>query len=295
MGIDEAGYIPVGVGNPDQLQRDLAEAASNLEPPVRLTFTAHFLDGKIALAVEVPEVEPQFRPCYLRARGPYHGAYIRVGDGERQMSEYEVYLALSSRLQPMEDTRAVEGASIEDLEESRLEAFLTLMLSKHPGLAKVAGGREGLLRALNIVSPKDPSQPTFAGLVTFGRYPQMLFPSLVITVTAYSSDKPDTASRLEADIRCETNRPKVRKWKSDHQFRESLAPPGVTFQISLNHHLDNVIELDLRLPTQCSLSLGRITDQDIDLGRPDEALVDNQIVLPVEAGGVKTLIHPFPD
>ncbi len=203
FGIDGKSFEVVGVGDPDQLQRDLAEAASGLEPPVRFALSAHVLGTRVVLAVEVPEVEPQFRPCYHRAKGPYHGAYIRVGDGERPMTEYEVYLALSSRVQPIEDLRPVQDASLDDLDQPRLDAFLTQVQRRRPALARFAGDRASLLRALNIVSRQDPLRPTLAGLLVFGRYPQAFFPSLVITLSAYASDQPDPTERLAVDVRCE--------------------------------------------------------------------------------------------
>ncbi len=203
FGIDGATYEVVGVGDPDQLQRDLAEAASDLEPPVRLSLSAHLIGTHVVIAAEIPEVEPQFRPCYRRSKGPYHGAYVRVGDGDRQMTEYEVYLAISSRVQPTEDMRPVEGASVADLDGGKIDALLADLRTKRPSLAALGNDRQGLMSALNIVSRDEPTRPTLAGLLTFGRYPQTFFPSLVITLTAFTSDEPDPTARLEADIRCE--------------------------------------------------------------------------------------------
>ncbi len=203
FGIDDVTYEVVGVGDPDRLQRDLAEAASGLEPPVRLSLSAHVVGTHLVIAAEIPEVEPSFRPCYRRSQGPYHGAYVRMGDGDRQMSEYEVYLAISSRVQPTEDVRPVEGASVADLDGGKVDALLADLRAKRPALAALGNDRQGLMSALNIVSREEPTRPTLAGLLALGRYPQTFFPSLVVTVTAFTSDEPDPAARLEGDIRCE--------------------------------------------------------------------------------------------
>ncbi len=202
-GVDDATYAVVGVGEPDRLQRDIAEAASLLEPPVRLTFSSHIIDGQIVLCAEIPEVEPAFRPCYYRQRGPYHGAYIRVGDGDRLMTEYEVYLELSARAQPVEDLRPVEGATLADLDEQRVDLFLGALRLKRPALAQLADDRLALLRALNVVTREEICRPTLAGLLVFGRYPQAFFPSLVVTLTAYVGDQVLPQARLSADVRCE--------------------------------------------------------------------------------------------
>lgn len=169
FGIDETSYEPVGVGDPDQLQRDLGEAASNLEPPVRLALSAHVVGGWVLIVADVPEAEPQFRPCYVRTKGPHHGAYVRVGDGERQMTEYEVYLALACHTQPKEDVRPIGEASLEDLDFVSLDAFLARARARTPALARLAEDRVTFLRALNVVTRDDPTKPTLAGLLVFGR------------------------------------------------------------------------------------------------------------------------------
>ena len=202
LGVDDTLQI-VGVGDLDQLQRDLGAAAANLEPPARIHFFPHLVDRAMVLVAEVPEVDPQFRPCYHRPTGLYRGAYLRVGDGDRLMTEYEIYLALSSRAQPEEDLRPVEGARLSDLDELRLDAHLAAVRAARPALAAVADDRAALLRALHIVARDAPDCPTVAGLLCFGRYPQMFFPSLVVTVTAYASDQPDPAQRLVGDVVCE--------------------------------------------------------------------------------------------
>ncbi|MDI3298792.1 MAG: ATP-binding protein [Bacillota bacterium] len=162
------------------------------------------IEKKVILAVQVPEVEPQFKPCYYRPRGLYHGAYVRVGDSERPMTEYEVYLAVSSRTQPAEDRRPVAEATLDDLDPDRLEAFLQHFVGEHPALQGLANDRMRLLRALNILTEdREELRPTLAGFLVFGRYPQAVYPSLVITVSAYGSDRPDPAARAGADVRCE--------------------------------------------------------------------------------------------
>lgn len=204
FGLEPRRYAVVGVGDPDRLQRDLAAAATNLEPPARVALSAHVLDGQVVMVAEVPEVAPEFRPAFVRTRGPYRGAYVRVGDGDRQMTEYEVYLALVSRTQPAEDVRRVEEATLADLDQTALARFTAVAAAKHPAVAALAGDdRMLLLRSLGVVTREDPPTPTLAGLIVFGRYPQQFFPSLVITVTAYASDRPDASARLEADVRCE--------------------------------------------------------------------------------------------
>lgn len=203
FGVDEDSQRAVGVGDPDGLQRHLAEEAVRLEPPVRFEVSAHLVDGAVVVVAEVPEVDPQFRPCYLRSRGPYHGAYVRVGDGDRPMTEYEVYLALSARVQPQEDIRPVDDATLDDFDADRVTSYLTQVQARVPALADFGPDRAALMRALNLVARSNPDRPTLAGLLTFGRFPQTFFPALVITVSQYPTEGPDAELRLQEDVRCE--------------------------------------------------------------------------------------------
>ena len=45
-------------------------------------------------------------------------------------------------------------------------------------------------------------------------------------------------------------------------------------QIRVDHHLDQLLEVDLRLPTQDPLRFRRIADQVVDFGGPQELRID---------------------
>ncbi len=55
------------------------------------------------------------------------------------------------------------------------------------------------------------------------------------------------------------------------------------FDIVLDHHLDQLWEANPRLPAENVTRLGWIATQGIDLGRPEIAAVDLDMVPPVEA------------
>ncbi len=173
-----------------------------MEPPVNLAMHLAQVDGHSVLAAEVAEVHPSHRPCFYRNQGMYRGSYIRTGDGERVMTEYEVYLALASRQQPADDRTPVGEAGVEDLDPQMVESLLGRVRTRRPGLATEYSSRDDILKMLNVMSP-DGQHPTVAGLLALGRFPQRFFPNAAITVVAYSGNEPDPVTRLELDVKCE--------------------------------------------------------------------------------------------
>ena len=56
------------------------------------------------------------------------------------------------------------------------------------------------------------------------------------------------------------------------------------FDVRIDHDADEFLKSNLGFPIQNFLRLGRIADQQVDLGRPEETLVDGDVVLPVQTG-----------
>jgi predicted HTH transcriptional regulator len=82
----------VGVGDAHRLQAEISHlAASELEPALRPEFTVEQIEGHSVLAVEVNEVPNERKPCFYKPAGLQKGAYIRVGNTNRQMTDYEIF------------------------------------------------------------------------------------------------------------------------------------------------------------------------------------------------------------
>lgn len=204
FGIDDESREPVGVGNPDQLQRDVAAKASEMEPPVRVQIQPFVIGGKVVVVAQVPETEPQLKPCYYRPAGLSAGAFIRVGDGDRRMTEYEIYTYLSSRGQVLDDRSAVLGATLEDLDADLIAQYVAKLRAEKPGARYLHRPQSQLLRTLGILaSDQDRDIPTLAGLLTFGTYPQQFYPGLVITLTATSDASRPSGERFADNLKAE--------------------------------------------------------------------------------------------
>jgi ATP-dependent DNA helicase RecG len=182
FGLDEdAGFKAVGVGNPRKLQEDLSGLAAQMEPPLRPSFSVEEIDGETLVAVEVPEVAFDQKPCYHRPHGLHEGSFIRVGNSTRRMSDYEIYSFISSRTQPKFDAEPILEATLDDLDKGKLEEYLAQQRKARPNAPYWSLPFEQILKQLRIVIETDGiMRPTLAGLLMFGSYPQRFEQQMVV-------------------------------------------------------------------------------------------------------------------
>jgi ATP-dependent DNA helicase RecG len=123
----------VGVYNLDDLRKKVREAAAQMVPPLRLTFTSVKYKGAIILCVEIPECPVELKPCYYKPAGLHGGSYIRVSDGDCKMNDYEIYMFKSGRSQATDDMQPVVRAKPKDLDEKAIEKYILKFQEKRPG------------------------------------------------------------------------------------------------------------------------------------------------------------------
>ncbi len=180
FGIDEnAGFEITGVYDAQDLQTQVKNAAEQMEPVVRPYFTVAEYEGKIVVSAEIPECEPDNKPCFYKPAGRLRGSYVRVGDADMPMTEYEIYSYEVYRKKIRDELRIVERASEDDFSRSHLNTYLAKLRAEKPQLANQDENR--ILRLQGIT---DHGKPTVAGLMLVGDYPQAFFPQLGITAMA---------------------------------------------------------------------------------------------------------------
>ena len=175
LGLDEnRNFEIVGVGNAHRLQEEISNlAASEMEPALRPEFTVEEVEGETVITVEIPEIAPELRPCYYKPAGLQKGSYIRVGNTNRQMTDYEVFGYVSARTQPTFDGEPVRDATLEDLDRVKLEDYLEQLRRTRPQAAYLNQPFEEVLTQLRIVRKvAEVLRPSLAGLLMFGKYPQ---------------------------------------------------------------------------------------------------------------------------
>ncbi len=187
-GLDEnANFSPVEGFDAARIQDALANyCGQKMTPPIRAEIQVRVLDGAPIVAAYIPELRPKQKPCYITTSGCYNGSYVRVGDGDRRLSSYEIDRLISEHEQPRYDDVIVPDATIEDLDPTLLAGLLEREKTMHPrNLGELDD--ETVLCKLHVVKADEKGnlRPTLAGLLALGSYPQEFFPRLVIAFTCY--------------------------------------------------------------------------------------------------------------
>ena len=177
FGIDEkTGFQVVGVYDAQDLQKKVTEQCNQMEPPARAVFTIAELDGRWICSAEIPAIDLSDRPCYYRGAGRSKGSYIRVGDADLPMTDYELYSYEAFRRHLHDDERPVKRATLSLLDADKLERYILHRRADRPGFAQLS--REQTLEMLNITHD---GEVTLAAVMNFCLYPQGYFPQLGIT------------------------------------------------------------------------------------------------------------------
>lgn len=181
FGIDEKDNFAIkGVYDAQDLQKKVTEQCKQMEPAVRALFTMCEIGEKIFVSAEIPGVDVSDRPVFYKGVGRIKGSYIRVGESDEPMSEYEIYSYEAFRKRIRDDIRIVEGAKIQLFDEKRMAEYLSRVKSERRNLADNVSDDE-ILELMGVTSD---GTPTLAGLMTFSKYPQTYFPQLCITAVA---------------------------------------------------------------------------------------------------------------
>ena len=181
FGVDESDdYKAKGVYDAQDLQKKVTEQCKQMEPVVRALFTICEVDGAIIVSAEIPGVDISERPVFYKGVGRVKGSYIRVGESDEQMSEYEIYSYEAFRKRIRDDIRIVEGARLTLLDEELLGDYLAAVKRERKNLAENVSDEE-ILELMGVTSN---GTPTLAGLLVFSKYPQTYFPQLCITAVS---------------------------------------------------------------------------------------------------------------
>ncbi|MET8460179.1 ATP-binding protein [Streptomyces parvulus] len=186
LGVNEkTNFSVVGVHEPAKIEANLAVLCSEMEPPVRAEIQTFEVDGKHVLTCYIPPTPKDQRPCHKKSLGPWAGSRVRVSDGDRKLTDYEVSLLLANRNEQKQDLKPILEASLEDLDSELIRAFLRRVReTKSPIFSRISDAEA--LRMLNVLVNHDERLvPSLAGLLVFGVYPQQFEPQLDITFVAY--------------------------------------------------------------------------------------------------------------
>lgn len=176
FGIDEKNnFALTGVYDAQDLQTQITNQALQMQPVVRPLFTVAEIDGKTIVSAEISECDLFEKPCFYQGAGRMRGAYVRVGDADLPMTEYEIYSYEVFKRKIQDELRVVERADSEDFNSDTLDEYFIHIKKKKPNLASQP--KEKILKLQGLL---DNQKPTVAGLMLLGEYPQAYFPQLSI-------------------------------------------------------------------------------------------------------------------
>lgn len=181
FGIDEKDDFSIkGVYDVQDLQKKVAEQCKQMEPPVRALFTVCDIDGKKIVSAEIPGVDVDLRPVFYKGVGRIKGSYIRVGESDEPMSEYEIYSYEAFRKRIRDELRTVDDEKFSLINNERISHYLNEVKKEKDNLAKSVSD-DDILELMGITKG---GKPTLAGLMCFSIYPQAYYPQLCITAVA---------------------------------------------------------------------------------------------------------------
>ena len=177
FGIDEdSGYKVVGVYDAQDLQKKIVEQSLQMQPIVRPLFTIAVIEDKLVVSAEIAECDIYDKPCFYKGAGRLRGSYIRVGDSDQPMTEYEIYSYEAFKRQIHDELRTVERATMTHLKQDNITEYLIKLRRQKSNLVNLDDKR-----ILDTQGISQDGLPTIAGLMLLGEYPQEFFPQLSVT------------------------------------------------------------------------------------------------------------------
>ena len=180
FGIDEQNnYEEVGVYDPHDLQKKVNEQCLQMIPVIRPVFTVIEKNNKYFVSAEIPSVDITDRPCYYAGQGRLKGSFVRSGDSDEHMTEYEVYSYEAFKKKYQDDIRVISQAPFSSLQQDLLQQYLLKIKMNRPNLSALSDSE-----IYELMSITKNNEVTLFSELMFGIYPQAYFPQLSINAVS---------------------------------------------------------------------------------------------------------------
>ena len=138
FGIDENdGYSICGVYDAADLIKKVEAQCVEMTPVIRPLFTVALIDDKTVVSAKIQEIDNMDKPCFYSGVGRLKGSYIRSGDADRLMTEYEVYSFEAFRKKIQDELRTSERAVLRDLHTMAYDLYIKMLRTKKPNLSEL--------------------------------------------------------------------------------------------------------------------------------------------------------------
>ena len=209
FGIDQDNNFDLcGVYDADDLQKNIVSMCKQMTPVVRPVCTVASIDSKVFVSAEIQEIDIFEKPCFYTGAGRLKGSYIRSGDSDEHMTEYEIYSYEAFRKKIQDEIRAESRAEIKDIETDSFSLYLTNLRKTKP-----QQGNLSTAKVMKLQGFSDGQKPTLAGIMMFSEYPQSFYPQLCITAVSVQGyeigDLGDLSQRFDDNERIEGTIPQM--------------------------------------------------------------------------------------
>ena len=209
FGIDQDNDFDLcGVYDADDLQKNIVSMCKQMTPVVRPVCTVASIDSKVFVSAEIQEIDIFEKPCFYTGAGRLKGSYIRSGDSDEHMTEYEIYSYEAFRKKIQDEIRVESRAEIKDIETDSFLLYLTNLRKTKP-----QQGNLSTAKVMKLQGFSDGQNPTLAGVMMFSEYPQSFYPQLCITAVSVQGyeigDLGDLSQRFDDNERIEGTIPQM--------------------------------------------------------------------------------------
>jgi len=188
IGVEDDGAV-TGIGDraaADVLQRHVSQIALGIEPPLRVDQRLYDIEGQRVLVVGV---------AAFQAGRPFSSKrhfFVRDGNLSRDATRDELERLFASRGQVTYDEEAIDGASLDELDQVEVREFLSQAVPRF---------REAeTIRYLRSAHCIEGDRLTVTGVLLFSREPARHLPGATISALRFDGDIPRTATLARENI-----------------------------------------------------------------------------------------------
>ena len=209
FGVDQDNDFDLcGVYDADDLQKNIVSMCKQMTPIVRPLCTVASIGEKVFVSAEIQEIDIFDKPCFYTGAGRLKGSYVRVGDSDEHMTEYEIYSYEAFRKKIQDEIRTEPRAAIEDIETDEFQQYLQRLRKLKP-----KQGNLPTSKVMKLQGFSNGTIPTLAGIMMFSDYPQSYYPQLCVTAVSVQGfeigDLGDLSQRFDDNERIEGTIPQM--------------------------------------------------------------------------------------
>lgn len=136
---------------------------------VRPDYYPMTMEKKLVLAIYIPEVPNEYKPCFFKDAGLPNGAYVRDGAQKRKITETEMRQMLSGSKEFRYDSLPVGGETVTNLNRSNLLNYLKVRARRAGRAAPKKLNSAQLANAGVLKKVSRTYRPTFGARLVFSK------------------------------------------------------------------------------------------------------------------------------